>query len=76
MCKVFFGPAKSQQVPRNRIASSDKQAISETKRFADAASLPPDFEIASEREVFFAPLTRSHAEEDQDVNGAGISPAA
>jgi hypothetical protein len=26
----------------NRIASFDKQAISETKRFADVASLPPD----------------------------------
>ena len=31
-----------------RIASFDKQAISETKRFADVASLPPDFEIAPE----------------------------
>src|SRR5712672_1660912 len=29
-----------------RIASFDKQAISETKRFVDLASLPPDFEIA------------------------------
>jgi len=27
-----------------RIASFDKQALSETKRFADVASLPPDFE--------------------------------
>src|SRR5256884_7086182 len=31
-----------------RIASFDKRAISETKRFADVASLPPDFEIAPE----------------------------
>src|SRR6266436_935139 len=29
-----------------RIAEFDKQAISETKRFVDVASLPPDFEIA------------------------------
>src|SRR5256886_6675394 len=34
-----------------RIASFDKQAISETKRFADVASLPPDFEIAPEWDV-------------------------
>src|SRR5262245_16464211 len=31
-----------------RIASFDKRAITETKRFADVASLPPDFEIAPE----------------------------
>src|SRR5262249_14323397 len=31
-----------------RIASFDKRAISETKRFADVARLPPDFEIAPE----------------------------
>src|SRR5436853_3897489 len=31
-----------------RIASFDKQAISETKRFADVASLPPDLEHHSE----------------------------
>src|ERR1700720_3671534 len=31
-----------------RIASFDKQAIAETKRFADVASLPPDYEIAPE----------------------------
>src|SRR5262250_613155 len=30
-----------------RIASFDKQAISETKRFADVASLPPDVEIGA-----------------------------
>ena len=31
-----------------RIASFDKRAIGETKRFVDVASLPPDFEIAPE----------------------------
>jgi len=41
-----------------RIASFDKQAISETKRFADVASLPPDFEIAPEWDVCLASITR------------------
>ena len=41
-----------------RIASFDKQAISETKRFADAASLPPDFEIAPEWDVCLASIMR------------------
>ena len=31
-----------------RIASFDKRAISETKRFVDVASLPPDYELAPE----------------------------
>ena len=42
-----------------RIASFDKQAISETKRFADVASLPPDFEIAPEWDVCLASMARS-----------------
>jgi enoyl-CoA hydratase/carnithine racemase len=46
-----------------RIASFDKQAISETKRFADVASLPPDFEIASEWDVCFASIMRPAAQE-------------
>src|SRR6187549_2640992 len=37
-----------------RIASFDKQAISETKRFVDVASLPPDYEIAPEWDVCLA----------------------
>ena len=41
-----------------RIASFDKQAISETKRFVDVASLPPDFEIAPEWDVCFASIMR------------------
>src|SRR2546427_8780190 len=44
-----------------RIASFDKQAISETKRFVDVASLPPDFEIAPEWDVCLASITRPAA---------------
>ena len=46
-----------------RIASFDKQAISETKHFADVASLPPDFEIAPEWDVCFASIMRPAAQE-------------
>jgi enoyl-CoA hydratase/carnithine racemase len=47
----------------NRIASFDKQAISETKRLADVASLPPDFEIAPEWNVCLASIMRPAAQE-------------
>ena len=46
-----------------RIASFDKRAISETKRFADVASLPPDFEVAPEWDVCFASIMRPAAQE-------------
>ena len=46
-----------------RIASFDKRAISETKRFADVASLPPDYEIAPEWHVCFASIMRPPAQE-------------
>jgi len=46
-----------------RIASFDKRAISETKRFADVASLPPDYEIAPEWDVCFASTMRPAAQE-------------
>ena len=46
-----------------RIASFDKQAISETKRFADVASLPADFEIAPEWDVCLASIMRPAAQE-------------
>ncbi len=46
-----------------RIASFDKRAISETKRFADVASLPPDFEIAPEWDVSLASIMRPAAQE-------------
>ena len=46
-----------------RIASFDKRAITETKRFADVASLPPDFEIAPEWDVSFASIMRPAAQE-------------
>jgi len=41
-----------------RIASFDKQVISETKRFVDVASLPPDYEIAPEWDVCLASIMR------------------
>ena len=60
----------------NRIASFDKQAISETKRFVDVASLPPDYEIAPEWDVCLASIMRAgRAKEDQEVDGAGLSQA-
>ncbi|HEY1467696.1 MAG TPA: enoyl-CoA hydratase/isomerase family protein [Candidatus Acidoferrum sp.] len=46
-----------------RIASFDKRAIGETKRFADVASLPPDYEIAPEWDVCFASIMRPPAQE-------------
>src|SRR6266849_5012547 len=45
-----------------RIASFDKQAISETKRFVDVASLPPDFEIAPEWYACLASIARPAAQ--------------
>jgi enoyl-CoA hydratase/carnithine racemase len=47
----------------NRIASFDKQAVSETKRFVDVASLPPDYEIAPEWDVCIASIMRPAAQE-------------
>jgi len=46
-----------------RIASFDKRAISETKRFADVASLPPDYEISPEWDVCLASIMRPAAQE-------------
>jgi enoyl-CoA hydratase/carnithine racemase len=46
-----------------RIASFDKQAISETKGFVDVASLPPDFEIAPEWDVCLASIGRPAAQQ-------------
>jgi len=46
-----------------RIASFDKRAISETKRFVDVASLPPDYEIAPEWDVCIASIMRPPAQE-------------
>src|SRR5215813_2623481 len=47
----------------SRIASFDKRAISETKRFVDVASLPPDYELAPEWDVCFASIMRPAAQE-------------
>ena len=41
-----------------RIASFDKEAITETKRLVNVASLPPDLEIKPEWEAFMASLGR------------------
>src|SRR5205085_6042547 len=46
-----------------RIASFDKRAISETKRFVDVASLPPDYELAPEWDVCIASIMRPAAQE-------------
>ena len=45
-----------------RIASFDKQALGETKRFVDVASLPPDYEIAPEWDVCLASIMRPAAQ--------------
>lgn len=45
-----------------RIASFDKRAVSETKRFVDVASLPPDYEIAPEWDVCVASIMRPAAQ--------------
>src|SRR3989454_3454782 len=46
-----------------RIPSFDKRALSETKRFADVASLPPDSEIAPEWDVCLASIGRPAAQQ-------------
>jgi enoyl-CoA hydratase/carnithine racemase len=46
-----------------RVASFDKQAIAETKRFVNAASLPPDSEIGLEWGAFIDSLGRPAARE-------------
>jgi enoyl-CoA hydratase/carnithine racemase len=45
-----------------RIATFDKRAMSETKRFVDFASLPPDYEIAPEWDVSIASIMRPAAQ--------------
>jgi len=46
-----------------RIASFDKQAIAETKRLVNVASLPPDVEIAPEWDAFLASVGRPAAQD-------------
>src|SRR5438874_1036847 len=50
------GPTGLQPLP-------DMRVISETKRFADVASLPPDYEIAPEWDVCIASIMRPAAQE-------------
>ncbi|MDP9079629.1 MAG: enoyl-CoA hydratase/isomerase family protein [Bacteroidota bacterium] len=45
-----------------RIASFDKQAISETKRFVDVASLPRDYDLGAEMIVCNASIARPEAQ--------------
>jgi enoyl-CoA hydratase/carnithine racemase len=45
-----------------RIASFDKQALAETKRLVNVASLPPDRDIAPEWDAFIAALGRPAAQ--------------
>ena len=45
-----------------RIASFDKQAIAETKRLVNAASLPSDAEIAPEWDAFITAVARPAAQ--------------
>jgi enoyl-CoA hydratase/carnithine racemase len=45
-----------------RIASFDKRALAETKRFIDEASLPTDFEMAPEWDVSVASIARESAQ--------------
>ncbi|MGA0598377.1 enoyl-CoA hydratase/isomerase family protein [Enterovirga sp. CN4-39] len=46
----------------SRIATFDRQAIAETKRLVDAASLPPDTDIAPEWDAFLGSLNRPAAQ--------------
>src|SRR5271156_5140550 len=46
-----------------RIASFDKDAIRDTKRLVDVASLPPDIEIAPEWDAFLTSVKRPAAQE-------------
>src|SRR5580658_4853801 len=46
-----------------RISTFDKDAIRETKRLVDLASLPPDVEIAPEWDAFLASVKRPAAQE-------------
>jgi enoyl-CoA hydratase/carnithine racemase len=60
-----------------RIASFDKQAIADTKRFVDVASLPPDCEIKPEWDAFIVSLERPASKRriktlmDRGFHGAG-----
>jgi hypothetical protein len=55
--------AKSVESVAERIASFDRRAISETKRFVDFASLPPDYEFEPHWDVCPASIMRPDAQE-------------
>src|SRR5260370_36219215 len=57
-----------------RIASFDKQAIMDTKRLVNVASLPPDIEIESGWDACFASMGRPATQERiKDLIGRGFS---
>ena len=58
-----------------RIASFDKWAIANTKRLVNAASLPPDVEIAAGWDACMTSIAAACAEQDQDADGTGFSQA-
>ena len=58
-----------------RIASFDKSALSETKRFVDMASFLPGYEIAPEWDVCHASLIRPAAQEKIRASGDFINPS-
>src|SRR5258707_5809369 len=57
-----------------RIASFDKQAIADTKRLVDVASLPSDAEISLEWDAFIAEPPRQPAQ-NQGADGARLPSA-
>jgi hypothetical protein len=59
----------------HRIASFHKQAITETKRPANQAGLPPDSEIKPEWGAFMASRRGRRPGSDQDVDGARLPQA-
>lgn len=46
-----------------RIASFDRQALGDTKRFVDVASLPPDYELGAEMVVCYASIGRPETQQ-------------
>ena len=55
----------------SRIGSFHKEAITDTKKPVNTASLPTDAEIAAEWDAFVASLHRRG--KDQKIDGAGLS---
>jgi hypothetical protein len=69
-----FELAATVAARRTCIASFDKRVIGETK--GNVASLPPDFEIATDWDVPCLDHAASRAKGDREVDGAGVSQAS